>query len=290
MIDLVHVLGLRPLLQKWGVTGAIGDFEDLYSRLAGQPAHSHLCLELEAAVESYFSSLELPDEPTLYDHLILSLRQKDCIATFNWDPLLFQASQRNYQKAPTPHLLFLHGNTAVGYCHRDKVKGPRTSVCLRCDAPFLPSRLLYPVTDKNYSADPSIHAEWTGMGSVMRGAYLVTIFGYSAPRTNQEAIRLLKEGWGPAGKRNLEELEFIDIKPEDEITDTWKDFIHSHHYGVVSDFYSSYLHYYPRRSCEAFWSASMEMIPFPEFPLPRNETMEDLWHFVEPFVKAERGG
>jgi hypothetical protein len=32
--------------------------------------------------------LELPDHPTVYDHLLLSLRKKDAIFTFNWDPFL----------------------------------------------------------------------------------------------------------------------------------------------------------------------------------------------------------
>jgi hypothetical protein len=35
--------------------------------------------------------MEIPDHVTLYDELLLTLRSKDLIATFNWDPLLLQA-------------------------------------------------------------------------------------------------------------------------------------------------------------------------------------------------------
>jgi hypothetical protein len=149
--------------------------------------------------------------------------------------------------------------------------------------------LFYPVTQQDYSSDPSINAEWRGMKSVMQAAYMVTIFGYSAPRTDEEAIRLLKEGWGPTEKRNLEQMDFIDIKSEDEIAANWKDFIHTHHYGVVSDFYLSCLFNYPRRTCEAFWSAVMEMRPFPEFPLPRDVGFEELWKWVDTLARVEGG-
>jgi hypothetical protein len=39
--------------------------------------------------------LKLPEEATIYDYLVLSLRSPDIIATFNWDPFLYQAFERN---------------------------------------------------------------------------------------------------------------------------------------------------------------------------------------------------
>ena len=39
----------------------------------------------------YFSSLALPEHPSIYDYLVLGLRPKDVIATFNWDPFLMLA-------------------------------------------------------------------------------------------------------------------------------------------------------------------------------------------------------
>ena len=45
--------------------------------------------EIETRVDEYFADLELPGHPTIYDRLVLSLREKDLIATFNWDPFLY---------------------------------------------------------------------------------------------------------------------------------------------------------------------------------------------------------
>jgi len=66
---------------------------------------------LDSAVRKYFGALELPDEPTFYDYLVLSLRPKDAIITFNWDPLLIQAYKRwRHLGRVLPDLIFLHGN------------------------------------------------------------------------------------------------------------------------------------------------------------------------------------
>lgn len=65
---------------------------------------------------------------------------------------------------------------------------------------------------------------------------MFTIFGYSAPKTDISAIELLKEAWGTAEKRNLEEIEIIDIRSEEDLRQTWDEFIHSHHYTTHSNF------------------------------------------------------
>ena len=39
---------------------------------------------------------------------------------------------------------------------------------------------------------------------------MFTIFGYSAPKTDVEAIDLLKQAWGAIGDRNLEQTEIIN--------------------------------------------------------------------------------
>lgn len=60
------------------------------------------------------SSYELPDSPTIYDFLVLSLTEKDLIVTFNWDPLLVQAICRVQRYTSNiPQVAFLHGNVAV---------------------------------------------------------------------------------------------------------------------------------------------------------------------------------
>ena len=86
---------------------------------------------------------------------------------------------------------------------------------------------------------------------------MVTIFGYSAPQSDIEAIAKLKSAWGTADKRNLEEIEIIDIREEDEVIESWKDFIHTHHYSYHTDFFTSTLGKFPRRSCEATFDRLM---------------------------------
>ncbi len=105
MVDLVGCLGLGQAFQAAGFQKTV-DFEALYDELATTGMHRSLREEIEAKVWSYFDRLQLPDAPTLYDCLLLSMRPKDCIATFNWDPFLAKAFLRNREFAPLPKILF----------------------------------------------------------------------------------------------------------------------------------------------------------------------------------------
>ena len=98
MSNFVEIVGLEPILAKFSVPYSKGDnFEDVFSSLHdNKPEAADV---IEKFVASYFSSLELPNHPTIYDHLVLSLRDKDFIATFNWDPFLYQACRRNHKIA-----------------------------------------------------------------------------------------------------------------------------------------------------------------------------------------------
>ncbi len=89
--NFIQVLGLEPILEKHGIEVVDGNFEQTYSRIAVDPNLSEVCAKLEGEIRGYFADLELPEHPTVYDHLLLSLRKKDVIATFNWDPFLIQA-------------------------------------------------------------------------------------------------------------------------------------------------------------------------------------------------------
>ena len=72
------------------------NFEKLFSDINGKSEYRDLQEQLEYEVCDYFSKLQIPDEPTLYDYLILSLTEKDAIISFNWDPFLMQAYKRIY--------------------------------------------------------------------------------------------------------------------------------------------------------------------------------------------------
>ena len=291
MNNLVDVVGLHPILKRAGIGYQGENFESLYSDLAISGKYSDCVQEIEQAVFDYFAQLQLPESPTLYDHLVLSLRKKDVIATFNWDPLLMRAWARNQSRASSmPAILFLHGNTDIGYCmaHKPVTVGSRGMRCTRCWKPYQDSRLLYPVAQKHYSADPFISKSWELLRACLKDAYVLTIFGYGAPSSDSEAVALMKDAWGTPGQRNLEEIEIIDIKSEDELVATWKDFINSHHYRTANSFYDSWTANQPRRTCEAMWQELMEIECLDNNPIPRSSDWASLYAWYEPLWEGER--
>ncbi|MGD1037368.1 MAG: hypothetical protein ABR878_09255 [Roseiarcus sp.] len=158
MADFTHCTGISPLLQSWGLDPT-ENFEDMYSNLFDAGENSKIS-QLNELVDEYFGALELPSKPTVYDHLILSLREKDIIATFNWDPLLLQAYRRNAGRLGMPKLAFLHGNLLAGYCEADRVMGLAGGRCTHCGNPFTRMPLLYPVRHKDYAQNPAIASQW----------------------------------------------------------------------------------------------------------------------------------
>jgi hypothetical protein len=107
MANLVEIIGLEDLVDQLPPDLRKNNFEDLYDSISGNSKWNHIKLKIEKRVYKYFSSMKLPDKPTIYDYLILSLRPKDMIATFNWDPFLYQAFCRNDHIADRPHIAFL---------------------------------------------------------------------------------------------------------------------------------------------------------------------------------------
>ena len=293
MNDLVEVLDLHPLLRSYGLDVDAGDFEALYSSLFGSGQHPDLLDRLERRTWEYFRELELPDQPTLYDYLVLCLRAKDIVASFNWDPLLWQAMCRivgRFGKDVLPTALFLHGNVAIGHCmrHDPPTQGHLGAECQRCGRLLAPSRLLFPVTQKDYSKEPSIRKSWGMARAALRDAYFLTIFGYGAPVTDAEALKLMGEAWGSPDSRELEQIEIINTRSDDELFEDWKGFIHTHHYQTTADFYGSYLAKHPRRSCEDFWEAAMELHPQPERAVMRGADWDALGEQLGPLIEQER--
>jgi len=289
MHDLVDKVGIKPILARHGYPYLGGNFEELYSTLSESAGYEDLTKEVERAVFAYFSPMQLPEKPTLYDHLVLSLRGKDLIATFNWDPLLVQACVRNNPHAELPTVVFLHGNVAIGYCSEHRISGPFPSCCTICGTLYSPSRLLYPTTNKDYSTDSYVGGAWGILRQALEQAYVLTIFGYSGPASDAAARELMEEAWGDSAQRELEETEIIDIRGEDDLAKAWSSFICSHHYRVVSSYYDSIAASYPRRSCEAMWRQLMEIEYLEKTPLPRAASFSELRASLGPWLAAEAG-
>lgn len=80
---------------------------------------------------------------------------------------------------------------------------------------------------------------------------MLTILGYSASSSDTEAVGLMKQAWGNLNERQLEEeVSVIDIIDESEMLKKWSQFIYTHHYRYIDNFYDSYIGLFPRRSCE----------------------------------------
>jgi hypothetical protein len=261
MRGFIEKLGMKDIIDSVDLLTESDNLEDIYSELHDRIECKEVVKKLEKHINQYFANYQIPDTPTVYDFLILSLTEKDLIATFNWDPLLLQAYQRVSEITDNlPQLAFLHGNVAVGICEEHKTGGLIKGRCPQCRKEFSQIPLLYPVKEKDYNGNSFIKDSWNALKNYLKTAYMVTIFGYSAPKTDKSAIAMLKEAWGKVEERDLEEIEIIDIRPEEELIESWKDFIHTHHYSTNKSFFEASLGKLPRRSCEATFDRLMNCI------------------------------
>lgn len=286
------VNGLSSYLDKCGIDYKGQNFEELYNSLYEDSQYDEIRSTIEEIIYDYFAQMELPKEPTLYDHLVLSLTGLDVVATFNWDPFLWQAICRNYDRvgeANLPYPLYLHGNTAVGMCTKhEKIQiSHKDGMCSKCRTLLSRSKLLYPIGKKNYNIDPFIKSSWDRVKSCLKNAYMFTIFGYGAPSSDVEAVGLLSEAWGDKYQRSMEQTGFIDKIDEDSICKRWEKFIHTHHYDYHNDFYSSIIAKCSRRSVNATFGANFNCIAWEEYPIPKDASWNELDEWLKPYIEVE---
>lgn len=287
MNNFVNILELNDLLSQTGVDFDTSNFENVYDHLCQNDTCQEIRERLESRIYHYFSKLEIGNEPSIYDHLLLSLRGKDVVATFNWDPFLLQAFRRNAQMFKLPRLLFLHGNVEVGYCEKDKVAGLNGNRCSKCGQLLVPSRLLYPIAEKNYHLDGFISSQWKELEQHLKNAFMITIFGYGAPQSDVSAIDLMKSAWGDVNKREMEQTEIIDIRNENDLYKTWEPFIHSHHYDTHSSFYNSWIANHPRRTGEAHFNQYYDAQFIENNPIPKDFDLPELWSWFDQLKTLE---
>lgn len=290
MCELIECLGLKTVLESHNIKFVGEDFETLYNDISLSGTNPKLVEDIKNRVQAYFSKLSLPKSATIYDYLALSLREKDLIATFNWDPFLALAWQRNSSVVKLPQMAFLHGNVGICVCMNDKIKDFRGTVCNKCGKPLEPTPLLFPVKQKNYSSHEYIAAEWNLLRGFMNHAYFLTIFGYSAPTTDIEAKELLLNAWKQNPTFELAEIEMIDIKPSDILKSTWDPFFCRSHYGTSDSIWNSYLFNFPRRSCEALAMATLQNAPWEPNPFPRTTALDELQEWAKQLWREERTG
>lgn len=251
MNNFIQEIGFDEIFKEYNYIPTSNNLEDIYSDLYEISEYEELRIRLDVAIEDYYFDMVIPDEPTIYDMLILSLTNKDCIATFNWDPLLVQAYLRVKKITDDlPQIFYLHGNVFLGYCEEHFRFGMYRGKCPICNTLYSSVPLLYPIKNKDYHSIPILSSFWRQFSDKLRNAYIFTIFGYSAPKSDIEAVNLLKKNWDVKQKQ-LEQFEIIDILPEDELDEKWKDFEFESHYEYHTNFYDSILSIFPRKSVES---------------------------------------
>ena len=256
MNEFISTLGLTDYIGRIEGVPKTDNIEDVYSWLANQEQFAEERFVVENEIREYFSNITLPNTLTKYDLLVLSLRQKDCIATFNWDGLLVQAYQRMQKiTSDLPQMVFLHGNVEVGYCPKCNTYGYWFAKCHKCGEQLREVPLLYPVKNKNYQKDEFISEQWKILDDYISKAALITIYGYSAPKTDIEAINIIKKAFARLGTpRYFDIVEIIEHPKFDtkNISEAWLDLseMARDHLELRRSLFDSYMFKNPRRALE----------------------------------------
>jgi len=295
MKNFIKVVGLQDIIMQVPEHLQSENFETLYSNLWMDDSMKEIVSKIDEKVYSYFKDLQLPDKPTIYDYLVLALRKRDLIATFNWDPLLFKAWNRSADRSDRPFIAFLHGNVAIGYSDKDKTSGPAGMYSQQTRNYWEPTKLLYPVKEKNYDKDEYIESQWAMFKDFLqdKNVVRVTVFGYGAPNTDVLAMETMLKAWGGAKKRNMEQFEIIDVRDEKQVVRQWTKFIDSHHYDFCNDYFKSSLAWNPRRTSESYFDHYLATTEDEAFsasnPVPSDfSTLQELYDWHKPLLEAEQ--
>lgn len=288
MSDFFEVLDLKTFVRQSGYSEA-QNLEVIYSDMYNKGMDKEVDFLNDAIIE-YFSRVSIPDHVTIYDYLVLGLRSKDYIISFNWDPLLVQAYKRwRHLGDVLPHVIFLHGNVDLAVNNEDR------QIKFKSDLPsgekrFSPSQLLFPVENKNYNSDKFISDQWNKCQFALSRSYMLSVFGYSAPQTDVEARALLLKSWNENLTRGLSEIDVIDIADEALLRKNWKEFIVGDHFSASKKFDTNYIMYHPRRTCEAFAFATLQQDPWATNAFLETKDLDKLQSWILPLITEEQMG
>lgn len=291
MENFLREIGIESLLNGVKLKTKSHNIEAIYSELATKPEYADIITKIEKGIVSHYRQMQIPDSPTLYDHLILSLRKKDCIATFNWDPLLIQAYNRvNKITNELPEMLFLHSSVAVGICEDCRHYEPyRNNYCSLCGKPLISPRLLYPVENKDYSQSIYIQDAWNTLNYYLETACIVTIWGYSAPKSDKKAKQMMLKAFS-SDYRPLDQIEVIDVATEDVLYKTWQPFAKTtnYHLNIYRSLIESLIGEFPRRSIEGYVKRNIEgWWDSSTLKLKECKTFDELALLMKPLIENE---
>lgn len=263
------------------------NFEFQYAWLKEKGSFDTELKSVEGKLSDYFSSLCLPNEPTIYDYLLLSLKAKDLIATFNWDPFLMQAHMRNREIVRLPDIRFLHGSVAYASCESHDILGTPSEKCPECGGLLGEGNLILPESNKDYTKDNFIKRDWDVVRETLKKSFHLTIFGYSGPDTDLAAKNLLLESWKNNPISDFCHAEIIDIKDEDDLSMTWEEFFPYSHDMYASTYWTSSLGKWPRRTEEWKTRASMYGWPSKDIEIPEFNNLSDMQAWFKELAEFE---
>ena len=291
MENFMQEIGLDDLLRGVKLKTKSNNIEDIYSELSDKPEYGDIVRKIEEGIVSHYRQMQIPDTPTLYDYLILSLRSKDCIATFNWDPLLIEAYNRvNKITQNLPQMLFLHSCVEVGVCENCRHYEPyRNHYCSICGKPLVSPKLLFPVKHKDYSQSIYIKDAWDRFSYYLENACIVTIWGYSAPKSDSEAKAMMLKAFS-SQFRELDQIEVVDIAEEEMLYKTWSPFAKktNYHLNIHTSLMDTFVGEFPRRSIEGYVKRNIEgWWNGSTLTLKICRDFEELEQLVTPLLKNE---
>lgn len=261
MKSLSRIKNIKNILNHYGIkANEIDDFEAFFSELYIEKPDSIIIKKIESAILEYYRDMILPDTPTIYDYLVLSLTEKDLIATFNWDPFIDQAIERNLAVGNIPKVVHLHG-------------------CVNSEKP----KLLYPTSKKDYSSIPEIKKDWDIFDDYLQRAICLTIFGYSAPISDFSARSRIKQKIENNQSNELIDTQIIDIKSDEVLEQNWANVVKKRFFSTANSFENSTLFFFVRNTCQQYINATMQQNPQTPNPYPdkKFDTLMELQDFVK---------
>lgn len=238
--------------------------------------------EFESLVRKKYASLELPDEFTILDRLVLSLTPNDAIVSFNWDDLVIQAYQRmsDYvQEEMLPILAFPHGNAQAVYNNKHY-----TSKRIITSSSWYDSPLNMPVDETDYQSNAFIKSQWHILDFFMRNAQMITFFGYRGPSSDEQDLQHLDELF--AKNEICDKIEIIDkdIESAMEVAKRLERFkMQSNWLYPCADFWHSTIGKHPRRTLSVLdnWNYSTKTSA-------KEETLAEFLMRLRPLIDEEQ--
>lgn len=280
LANLLKDKTFTSFLEKVQGNFSANDVEDLCKQLYKEDRP--LYYEFESLVRKKYARLELPEEFTILDRLVLSLTPNDAIVSFNWDDLVIQAYQRMSEYVPEemlPILAFPHGNAQAVYNNKHY-----TSKRIVTSPGWFDSPLNMPVDEIDYKSDVFINSQWHILDFFMRNAQMITFFGYRGPDSDEQDLKHLDELF--AKNEICDKIEIIDKDQESavEVAKRLERFkMQPNWLYPCADFWHSTIAKYPRRTLSVLdnWNYSVRTSA-------KEESLAEFLKHIGPLIEEEQ--